>query len=117
MNNKDYQVWAIKKERRYDTLTSRLNTRDFRLMHASMGLSGEAGELIDTIKKHIFYNKPLDVKNIKEEAGDILWYIAIILDQVDSSFDEVMKLNQDKLEARYPSGFTEQAAKDRADKK
>lgn len=118
MNNKDYKTWAVTKDRTYDDLGQRLleNHGLMRLMHAQMGISGESGELTDAIKKHVLYNKPLDVTNVKEECGDILWYMALLLDEVGSSFDEVMEMNHHKLEMRYPSGFTEQAAIARADK-
>ena len=49
------------------------------------------------------------------ECGDVLWYMAVILEEIGSSFEEVMAMNIEKLEARYPNGFTEQAAKDRKD--
>jgi NTP pyrophosphatase (non-canonical NTP hydrolase) len=118
MKNNDYQKWAITKDRTYTDLAERLsaNHGQMRLMHAVMGLAGEVGEVTDAVKKSVLYNKPLDVQNVKEEAGDILWYMSLLLDQVGSSFEEVMQMNHDKLEKRYPSGFTEKAAVARADK-
>lgn len=41
------------------------------LLHMAVGVSGEAGELLDAIKKATIYNKPLDVENMIEELGDI----------------------------------------------
>lgn len=118
MDNGKYLKWAITKDRGYDALMERLrsNHGQMRLMHAVMGLAGEVGEVTDAVKKSVLYNKPLDVENVKEEAGDILWYMALLLDQVGSSFEEVMQMNHDKLEKRYPGGFTEAAAIARADK-
>lgn len=119
MNNKAYQDWAITKDRpTYQDVVERLLTDDAgRLIHAAMGISGEAGELIDAVKKHIMYGKALDVDNIKEELGDSLWYMALMLDLIGSSFEEVMALNHDKLEKRFPGGFTEKLAQERLDKK
>jgi NTP pyrophosphatase (non-canonical NTP hydrolase) len=121
MNNQSYQNWAMTKDRtgaQYDELGARLDESisQLRLLHGAMGISGEAGELMDAIKKHILYNKPLDVTNVKEELGDLCWYMALMLDQVGSSFDEVMKMNHDKLEKRFPGGFTEKLAQQRLDK-
>lgn len=45
--------------------------------HGIIGMMTEAGELLDQMKKHWFYGRELDVVNIKEELGDILWYAAI----------------------------------------
>ncbi len=121
MNNQDYLNWAITKDRtqpQYDELGNRLNnsTSQLRLLHGGMGISGEAGELMDAIKKHILYNKELDVKNVKEELGDLCWYMSLLLDEIGSSFEEVMKMNHDKLEKRFPGGFTEKLAQQRLDK-
>src|ERR1035438_3961414 len=95
MDSNKYQAWAITKDRKqeqYNELGSRLNssTAQLRLLHAAMGISGESGELMDAVKKHIMYNKPLDVENVKEELGDLLWYMSLALDQIGSSFEDVM---------------------------
>lgn len=117
----EYLRWAITKDRtppQYRELTDRLaaNPKLLQSLHASIGIAGEAGELIDAIKKSAMYGKPLDVQNVKEELGDICWYMALMLESIGSNFSEVMQMNHDKLEKRYPSGFTEAAAQARADK-
>lgn len=119
MNSKDYQIRAQSFDRSYDDLSDRLknNTRQLRLLHSIMGMSGEVGETVDAVKKHILYNKELDVTNLKEECGDILWYMSLMLTEIGSSFEEVMQMNFDKLSKRYPQGFTEKHAQLRLDKK
>lgn len=121
MNGELYKEWALTKEGDRDRyakigLEMAQNLSKLRLMHASMGITGEAGELMDAIKKHIMYNKELDLDNVKEELGDLCWYMAIMLDTVGSSFEEVMKLNFQKLEKRYPSGYSDKFAALRLDK-
>lgn len=83
------------------------------LLHASMGLVTEAGEFQDMLKKHIFYGKPFDEVNLKEEIGDILWYCAIALEALGTDFESVMQTNINKLKARYPNKFTEENALER----
>ena len=83
------------------------------LLHASMGLVTEAGEFQDMLKKHVFYGKPLDEVNLKEEIGDVLWYCAIALEALGTDFESVMQTNIDKLKARYPEKFTEEKAENR----
>lgn len=119
MDNKTYQDWALTKERKgYDKVAERINTGSSgQLLHGALGLSGEAGELLDAVKKHIMYGKELDRANVLEEAGDALWYLSLVLESVGSNFSEVMQLNHDKLEKRYPGGFTEALAQLRLDKK
>lgn len=87
-----------------------------KLLHAAVGVAGEAGELLDAIKKHWIYSKPLDRENLIEECGDALFYISALLDNCGSSLPEAMHENMAKLNKRYPAGYTDQAAQERADK-
>lgn len=92
-------------------LVARLSSpENVRLLHAAIGMCTESGEFIDQLKKHIFYGKPLDKVNLKEEIGDQLWYIGIALDVLDSDFDTEQRKNIAKLQARYPSKFSEESA-------
>lgn len=86
---------------------------DMNLLHAAMGIGTEAGELLDAFKRKIFYGKELDVVNVKEEIGDIMWYIAILLRELDLDFEDILQLNIDKLRARFPQKFTETHALNR----
>lgn len=83
------------------------NPRTVRLMHAAMGLATESAELMDMLKKHIFYGRPIDWTNAKEEGGDSTWYIGLLCDVLEISFDELMTLVISKLQLRYPTKFTE----------
>lgn len=84
-----------------------------RLLHAGMGLATESAEFIDAIKKHIFYGKELDTTNLKEEMGDILWYMAIAMDVLDTDFDTEQQRVIEKLKVRYPEKFTDYHAENR----
>lgn len=84
-----------------------------RMLHYVLGVGTEAGELQDAVKRWVAYNKPLDVVNVKEELGDLLWYMARICDELGLTFEECMARNIEKLRTRYPNKFTEQAALNR----
>lgn len=86
---------------------------DLNLLHAAMGISTESGELMDAFKRKIFYGKDLDVVNVKEEIGDLMWYVAILLRELDLDFEDLLQTNIDKLKARYPEKFTEENALNR----
>ena len=88
-----------------------------RLLHCALGLSGEAGEFTDSLKKHVFYGKALDRTNLIEELGDLTYYIAVAANALDSNLAEVLKVNEEKLKARYKNGFSEEAATNRNLKK
>lgn len=81
-----------------------------RALHAAIGLCTESGELIDALKKSMFYGRELDLVNVKEEAGDILWYLAILFDEIGTDFETEMERVINKLKTRFPEKFTEEAA-------
>ena len=75
------------------------------LMHAAMGLCTEAGEFMDALKKAACHGRPIDVVNLREEIGDILWYAGLASHHLGTTFEELMALNQAKLKLRYPERF------------
>lgn len=72
-------------------------------MHGAIGVATEAGELLDVYKKALYYNRIPDEVNIKEEIGDLLWYIAILIKTHNLNPSDVMRTNINKLKARYPN--------------
>ena len=78
-----------------------------RLLTAALGLTAEAGEFTEIVKKIILQGKPYNEDNVfhmKRELGDICWYIAQACMALDTTFDEVIEMNVEKLEKRYPGG-------------
>ena len=78
-----------------------------RLLTAAVGLSAESGEFTEIVKKIIFQGKPYNDDNIyhmKRELGDICWYLAQACMALNTSFDEIVEMNVEKLKARYPGG-------------
>lgn len=95
----------------FDAIRGRLgDTTIIRMLHSTLGLVTEAAEVADMLKKHIFYGKPFDVINAKEEIGDSLWYIGLAVDILNTTMDDIMTKNIDKLAKRYPDKFTEHNA-------
>ena len=78
------------------------------LLNGVMGLNGEAGEVIDIVKKHLFQGHKLDKEHLKEELGDVAWYLAIACSGAGLTLEEVMEENIKKLSKRYPNGFESQ---------
>ena len=75
------------------------------MLNGAMGLNGEAGEVIDILKKHIFQGHKLDTEHIAKELGDCLWYIAVCAKGAGYTLDEIAEMNKAKLRKRYPEGF------------
>ena len=96
------------------TLLSRITDLDVgddadipRLLTAALGLTAESGEFTEVIKKIILQGKPYNEDNVfhlKRELGDICWYLAQACMALDTTFDEIIEMNVNKLEARYPGG-------------
>ena len=77
------------------------------LLTAALGLSAEAGEFTEVVKKIFLQGKPYNEDNVfhmKRELGDICWYLAQACMALDTTFDEVIEMNVEKLESRYPGG-------------
>jgi NTP pyrophosphatase (non-canonical NTP hydrolase) len=82
-------------------------TNTSQLLTAALGLTAESGEFTEVVKKILFQGKPYTEENIfhmKRELGDICWYLAQACMALDTSFDEVIEMNVDKLMKRYPGG-------------
>ncbi len=78
-----------------------------RLLTASVGVCAEGGEFMEIVKKMAFQGKPYNEDNVyhmKRELGDIMWYMAQACIALDVSFEELVEMNVEKLEARYPGG-------------
>jgi NTP pyrophosphatase (non-canonical NTP hydrolase) len=78
-----------------------------RLLTAALGLTAESGEFTEVVKKILLQGKPYNEENVfhmKRELGDICWYLAQACMALDTTFDEVIEMNVDKLKARYPGG-------------
>ena len=86
------------------------------LMHAALGLAGEAGEFADAIKKHLVYGRELDRENAIEELGDVLWFVALGCATLGVSMADVAQGNIDKLRKRYPEKYDDELAYRRLDK-
>lgn len=85
------------------------------VIHACLGLTGEAGEVTDIVKKTIFHEKELDEEHLKKEIGDVMWYIHLLCNAFGFDLDEILQMNIDKLSSRYPNGFNTYDANHRKD--
>lgn len=85
-------------------------------VHMAMGIAGESGELLDAVKKHVIYNRELDIENVIEELGDIEFYMEGLRAQLGISREDVLSHNIAKLTKRYGQSYSDAAAKQRADK-
>lgn len=99
------------------TILAEISPEEAHLMHMLLGLAGEVGELVDAIKKWIIYRKPLDRVNLREELGDIEFYLEGIRQVFHIERSTVLEANIAKLSDRYKKlTYSDQAAQDRADK-
>lgn len=105
---------------RYDSFVALLfkqMTTPLMYLHAALGVAGEAGELVDAIKKEHIYGKPTDRANIVEELGDLRFYIQSVQQLYGISEQEVLQQNANKLCLRYRSlRYSDGEAINRADK-
>jgi len=112
-----YSEFVRKLTKSGEQIASELSSENAHLIHMAMGISGEAGELLDAIKKAAIYNNPLDVANVIEELGDLEFYMEGLRDCLGINRNDVIQNNMDKLKKRYDNKYSDKAAQDRADKK
>ena len=79
------------------------------IIYPSLGLTGEAGEVADKVKKVIRDKGGLfdnyDTKHdIAEEIGDVLWYCATLAHDLGFTLEEIGQMNYDKLKSRMERG-------------
>ena len=94
-------------------LTCEMDEEMRTLLHGISGIATEGGELLDHLKSVMFYGKSLNKINIYEEFGDIFYFIALICKLYGWQFSNIMKDNIEKVQKRYPNGFSEDDALDR----
>lgn len=75
------------------------------LWYLALGLTGEAGEVANLVKKFERHGKPFDADALADELGDVLWYLAVSAQAAGLSLSDVAERNVEKLRARYPDGF------------
>jgi NTP pyrophosphatase (non-canonical NTP hydrolase) len=102
MTPTEYTVAALRTSPHPEYLSTNGRQRMFLL--GALGLTGEAGEVAEHIKKYVFHGHPLDTEFVVKELGDVLWYLAFLADTCGVPLEAVMAQNIAKLEARYPEG-------------
>ena len=106
MKIKDYVEWT-------GNTCAKLENQVLDDVHMIFGMATEVGELMDAYKKNIAYKAELDMVNVQEEIGDIMFYIASFCRMNRLDLDKIIETNVKKLESRYPEKFTEYHAKNR----
>ncbi len=121
MTGNEYQQLAMRTNdglnrlRLEDAIANQGDILVSQLLNGALGLTGEAGEVSDLVKKGIFHEKGIDLEHLKKELGDCAWYLAMICDACGFALDDVMQTNIDKLKERYPEGFDTYRANNRAE--
>ena len=113
----DYEKMVHDLAKSGEDIVAELTPAQAHLLHMAVGIAGEAGELLDAIKKNVIYNRDLDLENVIEELGDLEFYMEGLRQGANVTRDETLNHNFNKLYTRYASGqYSNQQAQDRADK-
>lgn len=104
----DYQRAAAR------TMNAGLSETD-RLVDGAAGLAEEAGEVLGVVRKHVYMGHSLDRERILKELGDALWCLAAVATSLGVPLDDVAAKNLEKLQRRYPGGYSDEASRARVD--
>lgn len=99
MTPNEYQLAAMQTARQFDM-------RELRAAHAALSLTAEAGEVANLYAKFL-RGKRLDPDEVLEEAGDVLWGVAAVLNDMGLSMNQAMERNIGKLRERHGERFNE----------
>ncbi len=103
MNLKEYQKFCKLTANTYED-------KEKEILTWGLGLIGEAGDAIGCIKKT--YSQGEDqISGIRENLGDVMWYIAMICNYYNWNMDDLTEENIEKLKKRYPNGFKKEDAR------
>jgi len=112
----DYAFFVARKKKPGGAIAEAMTASKADAMHMAIGVSSDAGELLDAIKRWVIYDKPLDRANVIEELGDIEFFMEGLRQALSIARPEVIAANMAKLDARYKGGYTDAEAAARADK-
>ncbi len=100
-------------ETRQEIASEMLGAQVVELLHAGIGMVTEAGEFMSALHDHLFNGAELDVTNLKEEIGDVQWYLAKACLHTGTTLEAEQERNIAKLRARFPDKFTDESALNR----
>lgn len=112
-NNTNFITEYIKDVKR--TIPNDLSKNEL-ITSICLGLGGEAGEILDYLKKTMYHKHPFNDNHLKEEIGDLCWYLFALINSYDFNFVDILKINIEKRLKRYPNGFNYKDSIDRRDK-
>lgn len=110
--------------------------QDFKdaVSNAALGLTGESGEVADLIKKAVYhgrgfndgslrvrsigydYEHGVSPEDVKDELSDVLYYVSATAQEFGFTLEDIAKHNKEKLEKRFPEGFSTEASAQKADR-
>lgn len=96
------------------TMNKDLSFRD-QIGNAALGLSGEAGEAAEVIKKFLYQGHELDKEKAFKELGDVLFYLGLFAEMLGTTLEEVATSNIYKRYSRFPNGFKAEDSVKRVD--
>lgn len=119
LSDQEYTLAAKRTESYLPNMSTGQFANNMRVTHHVIGLCTEAAELLDHVKRGIFYGKEADELRVLEEVSDICWYLYLLLDAINEStgknytMADIRDMNIEKLKKRYPEKFDGFAAVNR----
>jgi NTP pyrophosphatase (non-canonical NTP hydrolase) len=104
VNFKEYDAMVYATARQYDDSDPKATDGSHIPAYSALGLAGEAGEVVELVKKAWRKKTPMNRVQVALELGDVLWYIARMSSMLNLSLEDVAKLSMSKLTGRVDVG-------------
>lgn len=115
-NTEEYKLMVSRLAKTGQAIKDSITADDAYILVMIASVCGEAGELLDCIKKPVVYRKPVDLDNVIEELGDLEFYLEGIRAFYGITREQVLAANKRKLAVRYDKFYSDQRAQERQDK-
>lgn len=93
----------------FPDLPRKLKPYELEMLHAILGIISEGGELLEMFMARVSVGRVVDRTNAREEAGDVQWFLQLLIKSLGGTQEEIMHMNIEKLRKRFGDKYSDLA--------
>ena len=91
----------------FPDLPRKLKPYELEMLHAILGIISEGGELLEMFMERVSVGRVVDRTNVREEAGDVQWFLQLLTKSINGTQEEIMHMNIEKLHKRFGDKYSD----------